>query len=144
MTVTGTVLEPNGDPMASRRIEFIPVRTPVATGSGIVFTKRVTTTTNADGEFSVTLQPGIYQVDHRLESVIQNTQAPIFIRVSDEAGPQDWEALIRGINQASDFGGLPTPVTAQRIVADDGSIWEQTWVRQGAYITGQWTLISEP
>lgn len=142
MTVTGTILEPNGDPMANRRIEFIPVRTPVATGSGIVFTKRVAVTTDADGEFSVTLQPGIYQVDHRLESVVQNTQAPIFIRVSNEAGPEDWEDLIRGMNQATDFGGLPSPVSFQRVIADDGSIWEKTWLRQGDYVTEQWTHIS--
>lgn len=143
MTVTGTIIGPDMEPVANRVLKFLPIRTPVQVGTSVAFTKGVSATTNEDGEFSVTLAPGIYRVDHRLEAVLENQEGPIFIRVSSADGPTDWTSLIRGMNQDSDFGGVAGAVETRYVLADDGSLWQESAVRQGNGFTWEQTLISE-
>jgi hypothetical protein len=143
-TVTGTVEGPDGVLVKNGRITFLPISTPMRNGTRGTLTYPVYATTDSNGQFSVTLRPGEYEVDHNLEIVEPNREGPLVIRVPNEDSTFDWFDLVRSYyHAATEFGGVAAAVDERYVVCTDGSIWKETFVRQGSAFTTEQTLISE-
>lgn len=106
-TITGTIEKADGTPFIGN-VKFTPLNTPVFVSGTAVFSAPVYAATNEDGEFSITLHPNRYQVEHRIGDVSANRMPPMVIRVSNEAGPFDFEDIVETSLPGADFfGGLP-------------------------------------
>ena len=60
--ITGTFVGPDGNPQNGLLVLFRPLSTPFVYSAAIVVTKSVSTSTDSNGQISITLQPGAYAV----------------------------------------------------------------------------------
>lgn len=129
-TISGTVQKPDGTLYTNGRIEFRPINTPVWVGGIAVFTTPVYATTDANGEFSITLKANRYAVDHVLQPVTENQVGPLIIRVPNDTEEYDFSELVESSVMAPDmFGGLP------EATAGTGTVTSLTLTQPSAGLT---------
>lgn len=104
-TLSDTIILPNGSAYVGI-VSFDPVSTPLTITSALVFTQGVNATTDSNGHFSITLEPGYYNVACIVGST-SNQTASFKIRIPNTTNTYALSDVIASrIERAEDFPEL--------------------------------------
>lgn len=137
-TITGTLIVPNRGPMARARLDFLSLR---STPAGLVSGSRSFTTTDANGQYTITLETGTYKVsvmsdtvDSTLSSNLEIVEgANVDIMTLIEATNADVDTLNELLTQvldAADGVGAGVPAggtTGQHLVKTSDTDYATQW-----------------